>query len=138
MKLVPILLAVAGTVLVVPVLTGYAAVPAGPVASSFDAATITTLAANGIEQASGDAARAELEASDAAEVARRATGGSVRAAVLGSFTDRGHALAHRTAWQVLVEEAVLPDGERGRAWVAVDAETGEVLAAKPLLEIDAD
>jgi len=144
MKFVPTALAVAVTVLVVPVLTGYATGSAAtaPVASSFDATTITTLAANGIEQvassAAGDAGEATVDAGDAAAAARREFGGDVRAAVLGPFTDHAGSVTHRRAWQLLVENTALPSGERGRAWIAVDAGSGVVLAAKPLLELDAD
>ncbi len=143
MKFVPTAFAVAVTVLVVPVLTGYATGSAAtaPVASSFDATTITTLAANGIEQvassAAGDSSDATLDADEAAATAQREFGGDVRAAVLGPFTDHAGSVTHRLAWQVLVEDTVLPGGDRGRAWVAVDAGSGAVLAAKPLLELDA-
>lgn len=144
MKLLPTAFAVAVTVLVVPVLTGQASGSAAtaPVASSFDATTITTLAANGIEQvastSAGGSTAATLDAGDAATTARRELGGDVRAAVLGPFTDHAGSVTRRLAWQVLVDDTVLPSGERGRAWVAVDADSGVVLAAKPLLELDAD
>lgn len=142
MRFVPLALVAAVTVLVVPVLTGYASAPAASalVASSFDADTITTLAANGIEQVAASSApggSTELGSDEAGEAARRAFGGNVRAAVLGPFTDHVSAATRRAAWQVLLEDTRLPDGSRGRVWVAIDAGSGDVLAAEPLLELDA-
>lgn len=143
MKFLPTALALTGTVLVAPVLAGYAtgtAAPA-PLARSFGAAAITTLAANGIEQAAPagapPAAPVTVGAPDAAATAEQEFGGTARAAVLGPFTSHPTSATHRRAWQVLVEDTVLPGGERGRAWVAVDPASGEVLAARPLLELDA-
>lgn len=143
MKFLPTALALTGTVLVAPVLTGYAtgaAAPA-PLARSFGATAITTLAANGIEQAARadapPAATVTVGAPDAAAAAEQEFGGSARAAVLGPFTSYTTAATHRQAWQVLVEDTVLPGGQRGRAWVAVDPVSGEILAARPLLELDA-
>lgn len=143
MKLVPTALAVAATVLVVPLLTGFATGSAAtaPVASSFDAATITTLAANGIELVASTSAAppgaAVLDSSAASGAAHREFGGHARAVVLGPFTDYANSSTHRRAWQVIVEDTALPGGERGRAWVAIDPESGDVLAARPLLELDA-
>jgi len=147
-KFAPTALAVAATVLVVPVLTGYAAQADGPpriLASSFDATTITTLAANGVELAAADDAPdpgpADLDASTAVAAAERALGGDARTAFLGAFTDHnawdaatGTPLSRDLAWQVVLDDTVLPSGERGLAWVSVDAQTGEVLAAHPLME----
>ncbi len=145
MKLVPTALAV--TVLAVPVLAGLApdsaanTLAAGPVAASFDATTLTTLAANGIEQVAattaGAAVAPSVDAGEAVMAARRQIGGEPRAAVLGPFTGHADSVTRRLAWQVVVADAVLPDGTRGRAWVAVDAASGAVLAARPLLELDA-
>lgn len=146
-KLAPAALAVAATVLVVPVLTGYAAQAEGNtvrVAPSFDASTITSLAANGVEltSAAGTPAAGDsrIDVAAAVAVAESAVGGDGLAAELAAFTDHnswgpdGSPLSRQHAWQVVLDDTVLPSGERGRAWVALDATTGEVLAAHPLVE----
>ncbi len=147
MKIAPTLLAAAATVLVVPLLTGYAAQPQDPaplrLASALDATTITQLAEQGVELTADDAAEstraAALARESAVQVAARAVGGVPRAAVLDAFTDHGSwdpatqaPLSRRAGWHVVLDGTVLPTGERGRAWVLIDPRSGEVLAARPL------